>query len=74
MAKQNDIQRAVAQIEAAKAHPDTRLSMKAIEMMTGWARPTIYRRSKDGSFPKPVAPGRWRGGDVLGFLSGGTSA
>jgi predicted DNA-binding transcriptional regulator AlpA len=50
-------------------HPDTRLSSTAVEMLTGMSRPTLYRHSKAGTFPRQVAPGRWNGGAVFAYLS-----
>ncbi|MBR0882907.1 hypothetical protein JQ608_38455 [Bradyrhizobium liaoningense] len=69
--------RAVAQVAMARVHPDTWLGIEAIGLLTGWAKPTIYRKGQEGRFPRPVAPGRWRGGDVLQHLAqkaGGSSA
>lgn len=62
---------ALAQIEAAKRLPETWLSADAVRLLTGWSRPTLYRKAAEGNFPKPVARGRWHGGAVLSTLAGG---
>jgi predicted DNA-binding transcriptional regulator AlpA len=69
MVKRNDIQRAAAQIELAKAVPDARIGTKAVMALADISRPTLYRWIKLGQFPAPVAPGKWRGADILGFLA-----
>lgn len=72
MAKQTNnsiMDRALAQIAAARVHPDTLLTVKAIEMLTGLSRPSVYRHAKAGAFPAPVMPGRWHGGAVLKHLA-----
>ncbi|QIL79321.1 hypothetical protein G7047_04925 [Diaphorobacter sp. HDW4A] len=72
MAKQSStsiMDRALAQIAAARIHPDTLLTVKAIEMLTGLSRPSLYRHAKAGVFPAPVMPGRWHGGAVLKHLA-----
>lgn len=61
---------ALVQIEAAKRFPETWLSSDAVRVLTGWSRPTLYRKCAEGNFPKPVGRGRWNGGAVLSKLAG----
>lgn len=56
---------AMQQVQMAHVLPDTHLGMDAIALITGWSRPTTYRRCKAGEFPRPIAPGKWHGGSVL---------
>lgn len=60
---------AVAQVRMAQTCPDTLLSANAVRTLTGWSNPSLYRHIKNGDFPAPVMPGRWRGGDVLSHLA-----
>jgi predicted DNA-binding transcriptional regulator AlpA len=59
----------MAQIEMAKRLPDTQLGADAVRLLTGWSRPTIYRRCQAGEFPAPISRGRWRAGSVLRKLA-----
>lgn len=60
---------ALAQIEAAKRIPETWLCADAVRLLTGWSRPTLYRKTAEGGFPKPIGRGRWHGGAVLSKLA-----
>jgi predicted DNA-binding transcriptional regulator AlpA len=62
------VDRALAQLAAARINPDTRFGVIAMETITGYGRRTIYRLCRAGKLPRPIAPGRWRGGDVLEYL------
>lgn len=62
-------ERALAQVQVARVCPDAWIGLESVMLLTGWAKPTVYRKAKDGEFPRNVAPGRWRGGDVLQHLA-----
>jgi len=48
------------------------LRLPEVAEIVGLARPTIYRYTKDGKFPRPVKVGsrniRWRWSDVLKWM------
>lgn len=72
MAKQTEkarIDHALAQVAMARVHPDTQLSAEAVRLLTGFSRPSLYRHAAAGTFPRPVARGRWHGGEVLEHLA-----
>jgi predicted DNA-binding transcriptional regulator AlpA len=48
-----------------------RLRWKAVCELTGYSRPTLYRRIRDGLFPAPKRDAGcafWRAGEVLEWL------
>lgn len=59
----------VTQIEVATINEDTRLSLRAVELLTGYRRSSIYEKVKSHTFPAPVSRGRWRAGDIHAWLS-----
>ncbi|WP_312463120.1 hypothetical protein [Comamonas sp.] len=63
------VEKARRQIELARAVPDARIGTKTILALADISRPTLYRWIKLGQFPAQVAPGKWRGGDVLQHLA-----
>ena len=72
MAKQSEkarVDHALAQVAMARVHPDTQLSADAVKLLTGLSRPSLYRHAAAGTFPRPVARGRWHGGQVLEHLA-----
>lgn len=50
--------------------PISVLRLPEVERRTGLTRPTIYRRAKDGSFPKPIR----LGGNSSGWIESEISA
>lgn len=52
--------------------PDALLKIDITAGLTGLSKATVYRRVRDGSFPKPVRLSarctRWRAGDVMAWL------
>lgn len=61
------LDRAKAQVEMAQIHAATLINTDAVLLLTGWSTPTLYRRMRTG-FPAPAGRGKWRGGEVLGWL------
>lgn len=59
---------ALAQVAAATLNQDALMTVAAVRVATGYGRSAIYSKAKEGRFPKPCARGRWRAGDVLGWL------
>ncbi|MET4576756.1 helix-turn-helix transcriptional regulator [Ottowia thiooxydans] len=59
------------QMLAAMNCPAAHLRIATVELMVGRKRAWLYKSAADGSFPRPVARGRWRAGDVLMWLSRG---
>lgn len=53
-------------------HPEQRLKIAAVQVLTGLGKTKIYAGIKAGTFPSPERDGprcsRWRAGDVLGYL------
>jgi prophage regulatory protein len=58
--------------EFAEASPDALLKVDVVASFADVSRATVYRRVRDGSFPKPVRLSarctRWRAGDVMAWL------
>ena len=47
------------------------LRMKRVLQLTGWKKSTLYRRIRDGKFPRPVKDigiSSWRNQDVLDYI------
>jgi predicted DNA-binding transcriptional regulator AlpA len=61
--------RAAKQVAMARVCADTQLATSAVLLLTGWSSPTLYRRCKEGKFPRAISPGRWHGGQVLAHLA-----
>ena len=68
------VDRAMAQVQMAKIHPDTQLGTDAVLLLTSWSTPTLYRKCKAGQFPRNIGPGKWHGGQVLTHLADAGSA
>lgn len=54
------------------AVPDALITVALTCHLTGLGRGSLYRKTKEGIFPKPVKLGarctRWRAGDVMDWL------
>ncbi len=66
---QTRLDRAIAQVQMAKVHPDTWINTDAVLALTGWSTPTLYRRIQGCQFPAPVHRGKWHGGTVLAYMA-----
>ena len=59
--------------DAVASKAERLLRAREVQGITGWSRATLWRRTRDGSFPKQVqtSPGcvRWRESEVDAWLA-----